>query len=110
MEIQAGFHNYLAEEMIDNTYARFVIRRAEGRRRTVVDYDDDYINDEYPLFGLINGATRCGISLYATTNKKSRKNRYGTYTKCLLLGECNVCQKKTMHVCLDCTDTEAVKN
>ena len=78
VEIQAGFHNYLAEEMIDNTYARFVIRRAEGRRRTVVDYDDDYVNDEYPLFGLINGAPRCGIALHVTPTKKRRRKRDGT--------------------------------
>ena len=96
--------------MIDKTYDRFMIRSAEGGRREISDSDDETVDDDNPLFGLINGATRCGISLYATTNKKSRKNRYGTYTKCLLLGECNVCQKKTMHVCLDCTDTEAVKN
>ena len=40
-EIQADFYNYLDEEMIDNTYNRFIIQRTEGRRRTIVDSDDD---------------------------------------------------------------------
>ena len=35
-EIQADFYNYLAEEMI---------QRVKGRRRTIVESDDDYVND-----------------------------------------------------------------
>ena len=40
-EIQAGFYNYLDEDMMDNIYVRFMIRRAEGRRKTIVDSYDD---------------------------------------------------------------------
>ena len=84
--IQADFYNYLAVEMIDNTYDRFMIRHAEGRRRTIVDYDDDYIDDENPLFGQINGAPRCVIALHVTPTKKRRKKSDGTETKYLLQG------------------------
>ena len=50
-EIQPEFYNYLDEYMLDNTYNRFMIRRAEGRRRTIFDYDDNYVNYYNPLFG-----------------------------------------------------------
>ena len=56
-EIQADFYNYLAEEMI---------QRVKLRRRTIVDSDDDYVDDKNPLFGRINGAPRCGIALHVT--------------------------------------------
>ena len=39
-EIGADFYNYIAEEKIDNTYDRFMMRSAEGRRRNIVDSDD----------------------------------------------------------------------
>ena len=109
-EIQADFYNYLAEEIIDNTYNRFMIRRAEERRRTIVHSDDDYIDDENPLFGCINGAPRCGIALHVTPTKKRRKKRDGTETQYLLQGECKACRKKTTHVCSECADTDVVRN
>ena len=31
-----------------------MIRCAEGGRRTIVDSDDDYVDDKNPLFGQIN--------------------------------------------------------
>ena len=80
-ETQADFYNYLAEEMIDNTYDRFMIRSAEGRRRTIVDSDDETIFDDNPLFGRINGAPRCGIALHVTPTKKRRKKRIGPETR-----------------------------
>ena len=64
--------------MIDKTYGRFIIRCAEGRRRNIVDSDDENFDDENPLFGRINGAPRCGISLHLTPTKKRRKKRDGT--------------------------------
>ena len=85
-EIQADFYNYLDEEMIDNTYNRFIIQRTEGRRRTIVDSDDDCSDDDNPLFGRINGAPRCGISLHITPNKKIRNKRDSTETQYLLQG------------------------
>ena len=109
-DIQSDFSNYKAEEMIDKTYDRFMIWCSEGRRRTVVDSDDDYVNDENPLFGQINGAPRCGIALHVTLTKKRSKKRYGTETQYLLQGECKFFRKKTTHVCSECTDTDAVKN
>ena len=81
METQAYFYNYLAEEMIDNNYNRFIMRSAEGGRRNIVDSDDETFDDENPLFGLINGAPRCVISLHATPTNKRRKKRYGTETQ-----------------------------
>ena len=78
MEIKADFHNYLDEEMIDNTYDRFMIRRAEGRRRKIVDSNDDFVDDKNPLFVRINGDTRFGIDLHVKPTKKRRKNRDGT--------------------------------
>ena len=77
-DIQADLYNYLAEEMIDNTYDRFMMRRAEGRRRTIVDSDDDNADDENPLFGRINGAPRCEISLRVNSTKKRGNKRDGT--------------------------------
>ena len=35
-ETQADFYNYLSEKMIDNTYNRFMMWSAEGRRRNIV--------------------------------------------------------------------------
>ena len=67
--------------MIDNTYDRFMIWRVEGRRRTIVDSDDDHVEDENPLFGRINGSPRCGIALHVTSTKKNRKKRDGTETQ-----------------------------
>ena len=80
-EIQADFYNYLDEDMVYNTQDRFMIWSAEYRRRTIVDSDDYYIDEENPLFGRINGAPRCGISLHVITTKKRRKNNYGTYNQ-----------------------------
>ena len=83
------------KEMIDNTHDRFMIRNAEGRRRKIVDSDDDYVDNTKPLFGRINGAPRCGISLHVTPTNNSRKKRDGTDTQYFLQGECNVFRKKT---------------
>ena len=107
---QADFYNCLAEEMINNTYYRFMIRSAEGRIRTIVESDDETFDDDNPLFGRINGAPRCGISLHVTPTKKRNKKRYGTETQYLLQGECKVFRNNTTHVCSDCADTDAVKN
>ena len=83
-DTQVDFYNYLAEEMIDNTYNRFIMRSAEGRRRTIVDSDNKTFDDKNPLFDRINGAPRCGISLHVTPTKKNRKKRDGTKTQYLL--------------------------
>ena len=110
VETQYDFYNYLFEEMIDNTYNRFMMRSAEGRRRNSVDSDDENFDDGNPLFGRINGAPICGIYLHATLTNKSRKKRDGTETQYLLQVKCKVFRKKTTHVCLDCADNYAVKN
>ena len=47
-ETQADLYNFLAEEMIDNTYNRFMILSTEGRRRTIFDSDDATFDDEQP--------------------------------------------------------------
>ena len=109
-ETQAGFYDYLAEEMIDNTYDRFIMRSTEGRRRTIVDSDDKTFDDDNPLFGRINGAPICGIDLHVTPTKKRGKKRDETETQYSLQGECKVFRTKTTHVCSDCADTDAVKN
>ena len=96
--------------MIDNTYDRFMMGSAEGRRRTIVDSDEETFDDKNPLFGRINGAPRFGIALHVTPTKKRRKKRDGTETQYLLQGECKVFQKKTTYACLDFADTDAVKN
>ena len=36
---------------------------ADGRMITIVDSDDYYVDGKNPLFGPINGASRCVISL-----------------------------------------------
>ena len=99
MDIQADLYNYLSEDITDNTYDRFMIRHAEGRRRTIVEYDDDYVDDQISLFVCINGAPRCGISIHDTLTNKKGRNRDETETRYLLHGECKVCQKNTTHVC-----------
>ena len=71
----------MAEDMIDTTRNRFMIRSVKGRRRAIIDSDDETVDDDIPLFGHINGAPRCGISLHATPTKKSRKKRDGTETQ-----------------------------
>ena len=96
--------------MIDNTYDRFMMQSEEGRRRNVVDCDDETFDDEKSLFGRINGAPRCLIALHVTPTKKRMKKRYGAETQYLLQGEFKFFWKKTTHVCSDCADTDAVKN
>ena len=39
--------------MIDNTYDRFMMCSAEGRRMNIVDSDDKTFDDDNPLFGRI---------------------------------------------------------
>ena len=73
--------------MMENTYNRFMIRRAEGRRKTVVDSDDDYFNEKNSLFGRISGEPRSGIALHITTTKNGSKKRDGIETQYLLQGE-----------------------
>ena len=109
-ETQSDFYNYLAEEIIDDTYDRFVVRSAEGMRRNIVDSNDETFDDDNPLFGRNNGAPICVIAIHVTPTKKRRKKRDGKETQYLLQGGCKVCWKKTTHVCLDCADTDAVKN
>ena len=96
--------------MIDNTYDRFMMWSAEGRRRTIVEYDDRTFDDNNPMFFRINGAPRCGIDPHVTPTKKRRKKRYGTETRYLLQGKITVLRKKTTHVCSNCADTNVVKN
>ena len=83
-DTQADLYNYLAEDMIGNTYNMFMIQSAEGRRRNIVDSDDETFDDDNPLFGRINGAPRCGFSLHVTPTKKRRKKRDGTETQYLV--------------------------
>ena len=83
---------------------------ADGRRRTIVESDDDTFDDENPLFVLLNGDPICGIDLHAIPNKKKRKKRDVTENQYLLKGECKIFQKKTTHVFSDCVDTNTVKN
>ena len=59
--------------MIEYTYNRFMIPRAEGRRMTMVESDDDYVDDKNPLFVWIDGASRCVIPLHVTSTNNSRK-------------------------------------
>ena len=82
----------------------------EGRRRTIVYSDDETFDDNNPLFGQFNGAPRCGIAIHVTPTKKTRNKSDGTDTQYLLQGKCKVLQKNMTHVCLDCADTDAVKN
>ena len=89
-ETQADFYNYLAEEMIDNTYNMFMTWSAVERRKNIVDSDDETFYDDNPLFGRINGAPSCGISLHATPTKNRRKKRDGTENQYLLQGKCKV--------------------
>ena len=63
--------------MIDITYDRFMIRQKYGRRGTIVDSDNDYVNDKNPLFGRINGATRSVIDLHVKPTKKRRRRGMG---------------------------------
>ena len=76
-ETQADFYNYLAEEMIDNTYDRFIMRSAEERRWNSVDSDDKNSGDDNPLICRINGAPSCGIVLHVTPTNNRRKKRDG---------------------------------
>ena len=76
--------------MIYNTYDRFMMQSAEGRRRNVVESDDETFDNYNPLFGRINGAPRRGIYLHVTPTKKRRKKRDVTETQYLLQGECKV--------------------
>ena len=101
LETQVGLYNYISEEMIYNTYSRFMMRSAEGRSRNIVDSHDEKIDDDNPTFGRINGAPRCGISLNVTPTKKRNKTGERTENKYLLQGECKIFQKKTTHVCSD---------
>ena len=57
-----------------------MMRSAEGRKRNIVDSDEKTFDDDNPLFGQINSAPRCGISLHVTPTKKRRKKSDGTET------------------------------
>ena len=70
--------------MIDNTYDRFMMQSEERRKINIVYSDDETFDDENPLFGCINGAPRCGISLHLTPTKNRSKKRVGTETQYLL--------------------------
>ena len=109
-DTQADFHNYYAEEMIDNTYDRFMMRGAEGRRRTIVDSDEETSDDYSPQFGRINYSPRLVIALHVTPTKKTRNKRNGKETQYWIQGECKVFRKNMTHVYMDCADTNAVKN
>ena len=109
-ENQADFYNYLSEEMMYNTYNRFMMRSEDGRRRNIVDYDDKTFYYYNPLFVRINGVPRCVIYLHVTPTKNRRKKKDGTETQYLLQGESKVFRKKTTHVCSYCVDTNAVQN
>ena len=80
-ETQDDFHDYLAEEMIDNTYDSFMMRRAKGKRGPIVESDDKIVDDNNPLFFWINGAPRYGISLHLTLTKNTMKRSAGTEIK-----------------------------
>ena len=54
VDTQSNFYNYLAEDIIDNTYDRCMIWRAKGGRKTIVDSDEETVDDNNPLFGRIN--------------------------------------------------------
>ena len=83
-ETQDYFYNYLSENMINNTYDKFMIRSAEGRRRKMFDSDDETINDDNPLFGRINGSPRFGIAIHATPNNKNSNKSDGIEIQYLL--------------------------
>ena len=87
-----------------------MIRRAEGRRRTIFDSDDEYVDDKNLIFGQINGAPRCGISLHTTPTTNRSKKRDGIENQYLLQGKYKAFQNKTTYVCSDCADTDGVKN
>ena len=109
-DTQADFYSYLSEDIIYNTYDMFMMRSAEGRRRTIVNSDEKIFDDGNPLFVRINCDPRFGIALHVTPNNKRRNKRDGTETQYLLQGKCKVFRKKTTHMCSDCADTDAVKN
>ena len=51
------------------------MQSAEGRRRNIVDSDDETFDDDNPLFFWINGSPRCEIALNVTPNKNGRKKK-----------------------------------
>ena len=63
--------------MIENTYNRFTIWSAEGRKRNIGDSDKETTNDNNPLFGRIKVDPKCGIALQVTPTKKNIKKRDG---------------------------------
>ena len=63
--------------MLDSTYNIFMIQSAEGRRRTILNYDDETVNEDKTLFGRINGAPRCVIALYSPPPNNRRKRSDG---------------------------------
>ena len=80
-DIQYDFYSYMAEDMVDNTYNRFMIPRAEDRRRTIVDSDDDYDDNKNPLFGSINDPSRYEISLHVNPAEERSKESDATKTQ-----------------------------
>ena len=78
VKTQADFYNYLDEEIIYNTYNRFMVRLTEVKSRKIVDSDDKTVDDDNPLFGRTNGAPRCGIPIHVTPTKKRRKKMDNT--------------------------------
>ena len=57
------------------------MRSAEGRRRIIVDSDEEPVDSNNPLFVRINGANGCGIDIHVTPTKKRKNKRDDTDTQ-----------------------------
>ena len=64
-----------------NTHASSSSGRPFSCLESIIDSEDYYSDENNPLFGRINGATRSGIALHVTPTKNSSNERDGTETQ-----------------------------
>ena len=84
-ETPARFFENLAEELIDNTYGPGVNRRGQ-RGRASLSPEPRVIQ----------------TTAHLTPTKRKRNDKHGNPLRFSLQGRCNVCHKKTSHICSVC--------
>jgi hypothetical protein len=97
-ESQQQFYNYLAEELIDNTYDDGSVTRNRGTNGS---------NASPELLNRRTGSGRSGLQVHLTPTKRKRRRMTGEVTNHSMQGRCRVCGMKTKYVCSSCDDEAA---
>jgi hypothetical protein len=88
---QREFYERLAEELIDNDYEKVSLRRRSSDAMAVSPY-----------------IPKSGRSIHLTPTKSKRSCK-GVPTRYAQQGKCQVCKRKTTHICSECIDASIGK-